>query len=181
MGYAESALLHGAQVKLNSQVTDATLNENSKIWNLTVQKTDRLTSIGRSEKNQILSKAPVIGVKVNQENENFQANFVINCSGLYGDETEHLHSNAITNNENGKKEFTITPRKGQFLVLELKNPNFEIPDSIIEPVSTQFTKGIIVWKSLYGNIIIGPTATNQNSKVDRSTDQETIEKLKNVG
>ena len=35
--------------------------------------------------------------------------------------------------------------------------------SIVELVATQFTKGVIVWQTLYGCVIIGPTAEPQAS------------------
>ena len=55
------------------------------------------------------------------------------------------------------------------------------PRYIIEPVATQFTKGVIVWTTVYGNVIVGPTATDERDKTDRSTDKETIEKLRRYG
>lgn len=32
-----------------------------------------------------------------------------------------------------------------------------VPHHIIEPVATQFTKGVIVWSTIYGNIVRGRT------------------------
>jgi len=74
----------------------------------------------------------------------------------------------------------VTPRKGQFLVFQPQEEpaHAPAPTHIIEPVPTQFTKGVIAWTSPYGNIIVGPTADPQESREDRSTHAETIEKLR---
>eukprot|EP01048_Picozoa_sp_COSAG05_P019517 COSAG05_NODE_3079_length_2340_cov_1.724230_1_plen_648_part_01 len=86
--------------------------------------------------------------------------------------------------------FHVTPRKGQFLVLKPKpatslnkttNAPVELqqllPQFIIEPVASQFTKGIIAFTSIYGNLVIGPTATPQSAREDRSTDAATLTAL----
>ena len=44
---------------------------------------------------------------------------------------------------------------------------------IIEPVPTQFTKGVIVFTTVYGNVVVGPTAVDQPDKEDRSTGRPT--------
>jgi L-2-hydroxyglutarate oxidase LhgO len=47
------------------------------------------------------------------------------------------------------------------------------PVHIIEPVPTQFTKGVIVFTTVYGNVVVGPTAVDQPDKEDRSTGRPT--------
>lgn len=85
--------------------------------------------------------------------------------------------------------FAITPRKGQFVVLRPKADmpaceedgceavSWRAPDLIIEPVPTARTKGVILWRTVYGTVVVGPTATDQGCKVDRSTDEETLREL----
>ncbi len=99
-------------------------------------------------------------------------------------------------------EFKITPRKGQFLVLKTKETEEEDKTlhCVIEPTPTQFTKGVIVWRTIYGNLIVrrcckkitrspsplkrtpnkqvGPTAEPQSDREDRSTHKDTIEMLR---
>ena len=48
--------------------------------------------------------------------------------------------------------FNIKPRKGQFIILK-PTVRHIVPTHIIEPVATQFTKGVIIWTTLYGNVI----------------------------
>ena len=59
---------------------------------------------------------------MNNGKRTFEANYVINCGGLYGDNIENLIK---------KSHFKIKPKKGEFLVYE-KIENFT--DCIIEPV-----------------------------------------------
>lgn len=65
------------------------------------------------------------------------------------------------------------------MVARMKNAN--LPSHIIEPVATQFTKGVIVWVTMHGNVVVGPTATDQASKTDRSTDAATLAMLQKWG
>lgn len=51
----------------------------------------------------------------------------------------------------------------------------------IEPVATEFTKGIIVWRTLYGNIVVGPTADDVLEKDDYTTDPQTLKRLQQFG
>ena len=55
------------------------------------------------------------------------------------------------------------------------------PAHIIEPVATLFTKGVIAWETVYGNIIVGPTAEPQQDREDRATDAATIARLRAYG
>lgn len=97
---------------------------------------------------------------------------MVNCAGLYGDTVEQMRTGS--RNSVG---FTVTPRKGQFVVFSLplscnsdgNDDSGPAPAHIIEPVPTQFTKGVIVFTTVYGNVIVGPTAVDQPDKRDRST------------
>ncbi|XP_046544009.1 uncharacterized protein MG039 homolog isoform X2 [Haliotis rubra] len=72
---------------------------------------------------------------------------VINCAGLHGDEVDKLA---------GKHDFHIRPRKGQYIVYGSHKGS--LINSSILPVPTDKTKGVIAFKSVYNNLIIGPTA-----------------------
>jgi glycerol-3-phosphate dehydrogenase len=98
----------------------------------------------------------------------------------------------------GSLPFTVTPRKGQFAVfrpkVDLPPPSssssssspgvgvdWQAPSLIIEPVPTERTKGVILWQTVYGTVIVGPTATDQECKHDRSTDSVTLQELVDHG
>ena len=100
-----------------------------------------------------------------------QAKAVINCAGLYGD---RLDETLI-----GRREFTVTPRKGQFVVFD-KSAS-DLVSAIILPVPTATTKGIVICRTVFGNVLVGPTAEDQESRTDSSTAREMLHHLRDKG
>lgn len=96
---------------------------------------------------------------------------VINCAGLYGDRVDE----ALV----GESTFSIRPRKGQFLVFD--KAASRLSSSILLPVPTDKTKGIVICPTIFGNLLVGPTAEDQDSRTDASTDRETLESLRRIG
>ena len=93
--------------------------------------------------------------------------YVVNCAGLYGDQVEQKLL--------GSKSFTITPRKGQFVVFD--KAAARLTKSIILPVPTSRTKGVVVCRTVFGNLLVGPTAEDQQSRSDASTDEASVRAL----
>lgn len=96
---------------------------------------------------------------------------VINCAGLYGDRIDQVLL--------GSSSFNITPRKGQFVVYD--KAASALIKSVILPVPGARTKGIVVFRSVFGNLLVGPTAEDQQSRRDASTDEETLRMLMESG
>ncbi len=96
-----------------------------------------------------------------------RARHVINCAGLYGDIVDH----AVL----GDSEFTIKPRKGQFVVFDMAAA--KLVNSVILPVPSERTKGIVLFPTIFGNMMVGPTAEEQDSRDDASVDSQTLEML----
>jgi len=92
---------------------------------------------------------------------------VINCAGLYGD----LLDAALL----GAANFKIKPRKGQFVVFD--KAAARLINSIILPVPTDQTKGVVVCRTIFGNVLVGPTAEDQESRTDTSTQEEALRSL----
>ena len=88
---------------------------------------------------------------------------VINCAGLYGDALDH----ALL----GVAKFQIKPRKGQFVVFD--EAASSLVNSIILPVPTNQTKGVVVCRTVFDNVLVGPTAEHQESRTDTATDETT--------
>jgi glycerol-3-phosphate dehydrogenase len=82
---------------------------------------------------------------------------VINCAGLHADVVARLA---------GDDSFQIYPRKGEFLVFE--PPADETLDRILLPAPTRRTKGVLVFPTIDGKVIAGPTAVDQDDKSDWS-------------
>ncbi len=95
-----------------------------------------------------------------------QARLVINASGNYGDLVEAIARPA---------PFAIKPRKGQFVVFD--KPASRLITSSILPVPTERTKGVMMCRTIFGNLIVGPTAEDQDDRADASVTQEALRHL----
>jgi len=93
---------------------------------------------------------------------------VINCAGLYAD--------LLDKNILGRTEFETRPRKGQFVVFD--KAASDLVNAVILPVPSEVTKGVLVTRTIFGNVLVGPTAEEQDSRSDASVDQGTLENLK---
>lgn len=123
---------------------------------------------------EVFLSCEVVGGKFNGEQWQLEttsgtlnARHVINCAGLYGD----ILDEAVL----GSSSFRIRPRKGQFVVYDKAAAN--LVSSIILPVPTGRTKGIVVCRTVFGNLLVGPTAGDQESRSDSSTDEDTLRAL----
>lgn len=85
--------------------------------------------------------------------------YVINAAGLFSDEVAAMAGLA--------EGFTVTPRRGQFYILDKKLPF--APRHIILPVPTPKTKGVLLTPTVEGNLLIGPTAEDLDDKFAKST------------
>ena len=100
-----------------------------------------------------------------------QGSTVINCAGLYGD---LLDQQLI-----GSSAFHIRPRKGQFLVYDTSA--YKLLNSIILPVPNEITKGVVICRTAFGKVIVGPTAEEQESRDDASVESTELELLREKG
>lgn len=98
---------------------------------------------------------------------NITARVAINAAGNYGDLVEAMVR---------PSPFKITPRKGQFVVFD--KPAYKLLRAIILPVPTQRTKGVVLFRTAFGNLAIGPTAEDQQEREIAPCDEETLRKLK---
>ena len=95
------------------------------------------------------------------------ADTIVNCAGLYGDVIEQRCL--------GDTSFEIRPRKGQFVVFD--KPASALLTSIILPVPTERTKGVVVCRTIYGNVLVGPTAEEQPDRDRATVEQPALEAL----
>lgn len=99
------------------------------------------------------------------------AGLVINAAGLWGDEVDRR----VT----GESWFTIKPRKGQFVVYD--KTAAALAGHILLPVPTKITKGIVVCRTAFGNLLVGPTAEEQQDRETASLDHGTLQALMRRG
>jgi glycerol-3-phosphate dehydrogenase len=91
-----------------------------------------------------------------------RADLVIDCAGLHAHEVARLF---------GDDSFVIRPRKGEFLV-------FDVPlDRILLPVPTSRTKGVLVFPTVHGGCVAGPTAIDQDDAEDWSVRPEATREI----
>ncbi len=91
-----------------------------------------------------------------------RAEVVVNCAGQHADKVAGLF---------GDRSFSIYPRKGEFIV-------FDAPvHRILLPAPTRRTKGVLVFPTLDGHSVVGPTALDGEDKHDWSVSAEAREEL----
>jgi glycerol-3-phosphate dehydrogenase len=97
--------------------------------------------------------------------DSLRCGLLVNCAGLYADEVARLC---------GDSSFEIYPRKGEFLVFELAPGEL---GEILLPVPTKRTKGVLVFPTVDGMVVAGPTAVDQEDKEDWSVRPEAREEI----
>jgi glycerol-3-phosphate dehydrogenase len=112
-----------------------------------------------------LSADPAGAVRVQMgDGRRLRANAVVNCAGLYADDVARMA---------GEERVEIYPRKGEFLVFE---PDAEHSlQRILLPVPSARGKGVLVFPTLDGHVIAGPTAREREDKRDWSVEADAAE------
>jgi glycerol-3-phosphate dehydrogenase len=93
--------------------------------------------------------------------ERLRARVIVNSAGLRADEVARMA---------GDDSFEIYPRKGEFLVFD--PPDGRALERILLPVPTARTKGVLVFPTLDGKVVAGPTAVDLEDKDDWSVRPE---------
>lgn len=96
----------------------------------------------------------------------FLTKVIVNAAGVYGD---------VFNNMVSEQKLHITPRKGEYCLLDKKAGNFV--DKTVFQLPSKFGKGVLITPTVHGNILIGPNAVNIEDKEDAATTQEGIEEI----
>ena len=95
---------------------------------------------------------------------------VVNCAGLFGDVVENMVR---------KSPFVIKPRKGQFVVYDKIAAS--LAKQIILPVPTEITKGVVLTRTAFGNLLVGPTAEEQEDRFHATVEYEQLKGLIDKG
>ncbi len=90
-----------------------------------------------------------------------ETDWVINAAALFCDEIAAMV---------GKADYRVVPRKGQFFILD-RNTSVRV-NHIVLPIPTKITKGKLMCPTIHGNMLVGPTAEDQEDKADKSTTAE---------
>jgi glycerol-3-phosphate dehydrogenase len=93
--------------------------------------------------------------------------FVVNAAGLRSDEVHRLA---------GFDGFTVTPRRGELIVYDrLARP---LVNHIVLAVPTATTKGVLVAPTVFGGVMVGPTADDIADKTATGSTAAGLERLR---
>ncbi|MGW3494831.1 FAD-dependent oxidoreductase [Streptomyces sp. NPDC001020] len=99
-----------------------------------------------------------------------RARWVVNAAGLGADHIDRLF---------GHDRFTVTPRRGELFVFDkLARP---MVDKIVLPVPTSRGKGVLISPTIYGNVMLGPTAEDRTDRTDTATSEDGFDFLLSKG
>jgi glycerol-3-phosphate dehydrogenase len=93
-----------------------------------------------------------------------RARYVINCAGVSADRVHEMVAPA---------SFTITARKGQYFVLDKRAGN--LVNHVVFQCPSEVGKGVLVTRSVHGNLLVGPDSVEIEDKEDLSTTRERLD------
>jgi glycerol-3-phosphate dehydrogenase len=120
----------------------------------------KVTKIARSDS----------GFSLTTNGGDISTRYLINAAGLYSDEIDAQLE---------IKDFKVTPRRGELIVFDkLSRP---LINHVILPVPSSMGKGVLVSPTVFGNIMLGPTAENLDDKTATGSTEAGVEGLLKKG
>ncbi|MFI5908639.1 NAD(P)/FAD-dependent oxidoreductase [Dactylosporangium sp. NPDC051541] len=98
------------------------------------------------------------------------ARWVVNAAGLGADAVDRLF---------GHERFTVTPRRGELIVFD-KLARAKAP-VIVLPVPSKVGKGVLISPTVYGNVMLGPTAEDLDDPTATGTSEAGLRFLREKG
>ncbi|WP_051855281.1 FAD-dependent oxidoreductase [Streptomyces sp. NRRL B-1347] len=96
--------------------------------------------------------------------------YLVNAAGLHADTVDRML---------GHDTFTVTPRRGQLIVFDKLAR--DLVRHILLPVPTALGKGVLVAPTVYGNVLLGPTAEDLDDKRATGSTAEGLAGLRRQG
>jgi len=104
------------------------------------------------------------------EGTQLTSGWVVNAAGLYSDVVHRLA---------GRDGFAVTPRRGELIVFDkLARP---LVNHILLPIPTGKTKGVLIAPTVFGNVMLGPTADDLDDKTATGSTVAGLERLRSLG
>lgn len=128
---------------------------------------DHGTELFLNERVIKIEDADGIYTVITKKGHQFQAKIVINAAGVHSDDIARLI---------GDHYFKITPRKGEYFVLDHFARGFV--NHVIFPLPSKAGKGILITPTTAGNYLIGPSSEFVAEKDQVATDQMTLNYVK---
>jgi glycerol-3-phosphate dehydrogenase len=99
-----------------------------------------------------------------------RARWVVNAAGLGSDALDRAF---------GGGAFTVTPRRGELIVFDKQSR--PLAPLIVLPVPSSRGMGVLIAPTVYGNVMLGPTAEDLDDKRDTATSVAGLEALLRKG
>ncbi|WP_031100856.1 NAD(P)/FAD-dependent oxidoreductase, partial [Streptomyces sp. NRRL S-15] len=96
--------------------------------------------------------------------------YLVNAAGLYADEIDRLLGHDV---------FTVTPRRGQLIVFDKLAR--DLVGHILLPVPGPAGKGVLIAPTVFGNVLLGPTAEELDDKTATGSTAEGLHLLREKG
>jgi glycerol-3-phosphate dehydrogenase len=126
---------------------------------------------------ELVLNAAVTGVRVRDGGHEIdtargrvRARFLVNAAGLRSDEVDAMLGHSV---------FQVKPRRGELIVFDKLARG--LVNHVLLPVPTEKTKGVLVSPTIYGNVLLGPTADDIDDKTDRATTEAGLSGLMEAG
>lgn len=97
---------------------------------------------------------------------NFESKAVVNAAGIYSD---------VFHNMVSEEKISITPRRGQYCLLDKKAGNL-VTHTVFQ-LPTALGKGVLVTPTVHGNLMLGPTAEDISDKENTATTADGLAEL----
>ncbi len=103
---------------------------------------------------------------IETNNGTYESRYVVNAAGVYADAIHNMVS---------EKKMKITPRKGEYLLLD-KSAGKHV-NSTIFMLPGKMGKGVLVTPTVHGNLLVGPTAKNIENKEGINTTRDGLNEI----
>jgi len=104
----------------------------------------------------------------NRENT-YESRYIINCAGTYSDKIANMI---------GLDDFYIIPRRGEYVVLN-KNQGY-LANNVLFQAPSKKGKGILVTRTVHGNLMLGPNAQEIQDPMAVGTNLENLKYIVNT-
>ncbi|MCT4565101.1 MAG: NAD(P)/FAD-dependent oxidoreductase [Maledivibacter sp.] len=108
------------------------------------------------------------GYRISTSRGEVEARYIINCAGVYADKIHNMVSTPT---------FKITPRKGQYYLLDKSAGG--LVNSVIFQCPTKMGKGVLITPTVHGNVLVGPDSEDIDDKQDIGTTQDRMSFVRN--
>jgi glycerol-3-phosphate dehydrogenase len=109
------------------------------------------------------------GFSIITNQETIEASIVINCAGIYADEINNMVS---------KNTFKISPKRGQYIVLDKAKEKDKRIHSVIFQNKKEDEKGLLFVPTVDNNLLIASFLDETENKEDIGTTSDILERMK---